>query len=215
MTSYHHIAKSVEALGLCLRGGFVEEGKSYILIGNIGSRLWDTFGAADQDWVEPHPLDEWTKRHIDPLADHFSAQALYPFQGPPFAPFQRWALRADTVFTSPIGPLIHPQYGLWHAYRAALVFPEIVDDIAQRGDQRSPCETCCTKPCLTHCPVGAFSHNGLALQQCLGFLKENPDGSCMNTGCLARLACPVGAQYRYRNAHARFHMNRFLDIDFG
>ena len=43
--------------------------------------------------------------------------ALFPFSCPPFLPFLRWAERAEVVFPSPSGPLIHPVYGLWHTYR--------------------------------------------------------------------------------------------------
>ena len=59
---------------------------------------------------------------IDPLARSVGAMALYPFDGPPYRPFQRWAMRAEPVAPSPLGLFIHPEYGLWHAYRAALVF---------------------------------------------------------------------------------------------
>jgi len=31
----------------------------------------------------------------------------------------------------------------------------------------------------------------------------------MQTGCLARHACPVGQAFRYRPAHAAFHMTAF------
>src|SRR4030095_137820 len=36
----------------------------------------------------------------------------------------RWAMRAEAVAPSPLGILIHPDYGLWHAYRGALAFAE-------------------------------------------------------------------------------------------
>ena len=33
-------------------------------------------------------------------------------------------MRAEAVAPSPLGILIHPDYGLWHAYRGALAFAE-------------------------------------------------------------------------------------------
>jgi len=214
MVSYQDIAESVEPLGLCLRGGFVD-GQTYILVGNVGSRLWENFGPAYDDWVEPDPLDAWTKRHMDDLAQKLGAEVVYPFDGPPFAPFQTWALRADTVFQSPIGALIHPEYGLWHAYRAALIFEEAVPGLPRKDDaQRSPCEKCDLKPCLYSCPAEAFRMNDFRYQNCLDFLNKNLEGSCMHRGCLARRACPVGADYRYEPEHARFHMGKFLTAIF-
>ena len=68
------------------------------------------------------PLDRWSRQVIEALASEFSAEALFPFGGPPFLPFQRWAQRAEPVHASPIGLLIHPRFGLWHSYRGALGF---------------------------------------------------------------------------------------------
>ncbi|WP_417832701.1 ferredoxin [Terasakiella sp.] len=215
MVDYRDIENSVKALGLCLRGGFVDEDKTYILVGNTGSDIWKEFGPAYDDWVEPNPLDEWTKRHIDPIAADFGAEALYPFIGPPFMPFQRWAMKADAVFPSPIGPLIHPEYGLWHAYRAALVFEEPVSGLPVREEIASPCIACELKPCLVSCPVDAFVEGTFKFQKCLDHLNKKLEGSCMHNGCLARRACPIGAEYRYHREHARFHMDKFLGIDFG
>ncbi len=106
----------------------------------------------------PNPLDRWTRRVVDPIADGLGARAAYPF-GEPRWPFQRWALRAETLHPSPLGILIHDEYGLWHAWRAALLFAERLD-LPPRSDAPSPCESCAEKPCLSACPVGAFSRSG-------------------------------------------------------
>ena len=39
------------------------------------------------------------------------ALALYPFGGPPYWPFQRWAKRAEPMHASPLGLLVHPVVG--------------------------------------------------------------------------------------------------------
>ena len=39
---------------------------------------------------------------------------------------------------------------------------------------------------------------------------QNEIGACMDVGCLARLACPIGTAWRYQPEHARFHMHAFL-----
>jgi hypothetical protein len=122
-------------------------------------------------------------------------------------PFQRWALRADAVYSSPLGILIHPEYGLWHAYRAALFFHETLE-LPARWDAPSPCESCTEKPCLSGCPVGAFSGGAYDVAACADHIAR-PETDCISVGCLARNACPVGLRWRYPEAQTRFHMTAF------
>jgi hypothetical protein len=123
-------------------------------------------------------------------------------------PFQRWAMRAEAVHPSPIGMLIHPLFGLWHAYRAALAWPEGLD-LPARPALASPCETCAEKPCLSTCPVGAFSRRGYDVPSCVRHLDTPAGADCMGEGCRARRACPVGRDYRYAPVQAEFHMLPF------
>ncbi|GMQ77036.1 MAG: 4Fe-4S dicluster domain-containing protein [Gammaproteobacteria bacterium] len=98
-----------------------------VLVGVVGGSCWDTFQAAAESRQSPHPLDRWSRRVVTELAAELGAEALFPFGGPPYLPFLRWAQRAEAVHPSPIGPLIHPDYGLWHAYRGALAFAQSID----------------------------------------------------------------------------------------
>ena len=136
----------------------------------------------------------------------FGARPLYPF-GAEAPPFQRWAARAEAVFTSPLGILIHPQFGLWHAYRAALLFAQNVD-LPPRSDASNPCESCMEKPCLSACPVNAFNSQGYDLGACADHIAR-PSSDCALTGCHARNACPVGPEWRYHPAQLQFHMAAF------
>ncbi len=209
--------------GLRTRGGFATEretdgailaqapwARMLILVGNAGSELWDKSGAEIAALAGPDPLDRWTRQIIDPIAQSIGGLVLYPFAGPPYWPFQRWAERAEGVRSSPIGIQIHPEYGLWHAYRAAILLPVTVD--LPREPRDHPCDTCVEKPCLTHCPVGAFSAAGYDVDRCVQHVAavQYVSGSCSHVGCLARLACPIGAAWRYRPDHARFHMAAFV-----
>lgn len=155
-----------------------------------------------------HPLDRWTKRNIDPISIEVGARALYPFGGPPHWPFQRWAMRAEAVHPSPLGILIHPDYGLWHGYRAALAFERPVP-LPAREDRASPCEACADRPCLWACPVDAF-RDGYDVPRCRAHLASGRGEACFDAGCLARAACPVGRAYAYPEAQARFHTRAFL-----
>ena len=138
----------------------------------------------------------------------FGASALYPFDGPPYWPFQRWAMRAEPVRPSPLGILIHPRHGLWHAYRAALAFAEEIP-LPPREDAPDLCGECADKPCLAACPVGAFGAAGYDVGACLEHLRSAAGRDCMTAGCRARRACPVGQQHAYPPAQAAFHMAAF------
>lgn len=209
--------------GLRLRGGFTTDSNldadllavapwagALILVGNVGSELWDKSGPAIEAFGDPDPLDRWTRSVIEPIASSVGGLALFPFAGPPYWPFQRWAERAEGVRSSPIGIQIHPEFGLWHAYRAAILLRQAV--ALPRQEQPHPCDTCVDRPCLTQCPVNAFSSAGYDVDACVDRVVavQNESGSCMDVGCLARLACPVGAAWRYRPDHARFHMRAFV-----
>jgi hypothetical protein len=221
------IGEALAALGLALRGGFhpepqdgvpaLSDGRpaaTLLLAGTIGSRWWDVFATAPEaaDGL-PDPLDRWSRRLLAALAEAHGAAALFPFGGPPYLPFQRWARRAEPVSPSPLGMLIHPLLGLWHAYRGALAFAERlalapVEPVAS-PPVASPSDGCAAKPCLTACPVGAFTASGYDVAACVAHLDSGHGGACLTGGCRARLACPVGAEHRYSPAAAAFHMAAF------
>jgi hypothetical protein len=186
-----------------------------ILLGFAGGVGWPAFAAS----AEAHdgaadPLDRWSRRVIDLLAREWGGVALYPFGGPPWLPFQRWARRADSVFASPLGILIHPRFGLWHSYRGAVSLRERLD-LPPRGPAVSPCESCAGRPCLSACPVAAFGPDcdgavGYDVPRCAAHVAAPADADCLAAGCAARRACPVGAGHAYGPAEAEFYMRSFL-----
>lgn len=178
-----------------------------ILIGFAGRGMWPIFQKTRK--AEDDPLDNWTRRIVDPLAHELAALALYPFDGPPWYPFQRWAMKAESLFQSPIGPLLHPEYGLWHGYRAALAFREALP-VAEPAKGRDLCAGCQASPCLAACPAGVFAGGAYDVAKCANHLKDW-NNSCLSAGCLARRACPVGADYAYGSEQASFHTRAFLN----
>ncbi|MFQ5783628.1 MAG: hypothetical protein ACE5H8_02240 [Alphaproteobacteria bacterium] len=178
-----------------------------VLAGNVGPAMWQAFALRRRD--APDPLDRWTRRTLEPLAGRLDARALFPFGGPPHLPFQRWARRAEPVWPSPIGPLIHADYGLWHAYRGALAFAQRLD-LPPSGTRANPCDACAEKPCLDACPVGAFKSGVYDISACAGHIATTAGADCMALSCRARRACPVGRGYAYEPEQARFHMAAFL-----
>lgn len=178
-----------------------------VLAGSVGASAWAPFLRARRD--EPEPLDRWAARVLSAVANRCGATVLLPSDGPPYLPFQRWAVRADSVHVSPLGLLIHPRFGLWHAYRGALVFAERLGLPAP--DRRpSPCASCFDRPCLAACPVSAFTTTGYDDAACAAHLYEGAGEPCFGAGCLARAACPVGREHHYEPDQARFHLAAFL-----
>jgi ferredoxin len=181
-----------------------------LLIGLTGGGMWahfDHWRMAQADHGGSDPLDRWSKIVIDALADAVGAQACYPSDAP-YQPFQAWAMRAEGLQPSPLGILIHPRYGLWHSYRGALLFATWDSEaLSSSAREPHPCDTCWEKPCLSTCPVGAILPDGFDVAGCRQHLvSEQRQAGCMVSGCLARNACPVGADHRYPEAQLQFHM---------
>ncbi len=211
---------AIERAGLVPRGAFhladgersgaLADLRTIVLVGMAGRSGWDGFAASAEahDGLD-HPLDRFSRRVIGALAEGLGAAALYPFGDPPHFPFQRWARRCEPVHPSPLGLLIHPVYGLWHSYRGALGFPEALDLPAWEATP-SPCDTCRGRPCLSACPVGAFFVGGYDVAACAAHLRSAAGAECMSGGCLARRACPVGAEHAHGAEQAAFTMRAFL-----
>ena len=152
------------------------------------------------------PLDKWSKAVIRPLAERLGATAYFP-SDPPCQPFQQWAMRAEGLKPSPLGILIHPEYGLWHGYRGGLGFKLPIDDEASSVASVHPCDHCAEKPCLTRCRPNAISLSGFDVGACRAHLRtDEGKKTCLAGGCLAREACPVGIDYRYPPGQLAFHM---------
>lgn len=222
--AYEALCADSAAAGMACRGGFhptpedgvpaVAEGKparTLVLLGFTGGLQWPLFTLSPEYRDgDPHPLDRWSRRIIETLAGRFGAAELYPDSGPPWWPFQRWARRAEALHVSPLGILIHPEFGLWHAYRGALAFAGAFDVPAPQR-WLHPCEHCAGKPCLTSCPVEAIAPARFDRAVCMTHVASPAGGDCRSRGCLARRSCPVGASHRYGTGQAAFHMNASLE----
>jgi len=211
------IEMAFQGSGLMVRGGFTPDPadglpghvKTVVMIGNAGPEMWRQFARSTDVEQDSDPLDRWISRVVGEIAVGLAAVPLYPSEGPPYHPFQRWARRAEQVWPSPIGPLVHIEFGLWHAYRAALLFP--VDLAYPRPRPApSPCDSCADKPCLQGCPVDALAPGGYDVAACAGHLGSGNGRDCLTGACLARRACPLGRSYHYLPDQAHFHMRHFL-----
>ena len=194
--NYEGITNALKHLGLILRGGFHPNenddisAATVVLIGNVGRGLWQSFSGPNET---QDPLDDWCRVVLRPIAHKLGADILFPFDGTPYYP---------------IGPLIHPCYGLWHAYRGALLFPHVLK--VPPPLSTNPCQTCSEKPCLVTCPAGAIGADGYNVSTCVGHIKTPLGDDCLGQGCRARRACPIGQDYLYAPEQAAFHMEAFL-----
>ena len=210
--------------GLVVRGGFnFSEGdaaptvqgrrraRSAVLVGNAGDGFWPRFVA----WLDgqpadlENPLDTWSRHVLDKAAEAFGARVVMP-NDRPYAPFQQWAMRAEGLKPSPLGILMHPRFGLWHAYRGALLFDRKIaaEDLGEPAEMANHlCDLCSEKPCLNRCPVGAFGKL-FDSGACYSHIASAGGAPCMEGGCLARNACPHDT-FRYREALQAFLMASF------
>jgi hypothetical protein len=216
------LARRAGEEGLAVRGGFYPESDdvgtllphstvpgTVVLFGFTGSVQWPHFANSREasDGL-PDPLDRWSRRVIGGLAREFHGRDFYPDDKPAIS-FQRLAARCESVDRSPIGILMHPDWGLWHAYRGGLAFARIMK-LPRLERAQFPCESCTGQPCLTACPVDAFTPDGFDSKRCIRHVESAAGAECREGGCLARRACPVAPSARYPPPQAQFHMAAFV-----
>jgi hypothetical protein len=151
-------------------------------------------------------LDRWSRRVIGEMARVLGAQALFPFDGPPWLPFVDWALRSGRAWTSPATFLVHADAGLLLSIRGALALSW---EVALPPPATRPCDSCDSQACLAACPVSAPGPDGYDVVACHTHLDRPAGQACMEAGCAARRACPVSQSYPRQAAQSAFHMSAF------
>ena len=199
------LSKTLRPHGLQRLGDCPDGAECITLIGPDEPRFWPIFTQSDEYRDgDPNPLDRWSRRVVTMVAQSVDGAPLFPFGGPPYAPFFTWAKQTGRLWASPLGFLVHNDVGLFVSFRGAIRWQQ---DAAQSTNQQ-PCLTCETKPCATACPVGAFN-DGYDVAACKSHVASDAGLDCRTAGCLARRACPVGQGNRLP-AQAAFHMEAFL-----
>jgi len=186
--------------------------QTVLMVGSAGPDFWAAFQAASEAGDgSQDPMDRFTRRVLNGLASRFGFSAVYPFEGPPYHPFQRWALRCGGFSQSPVGVLAHHAYGPWLGLRAAFLCPDRLP-LEAAAPPAGPCRACADKPCMSACPVDAISTSGgYDVGKCRDHLIADTSVSCW-AGCLARHACPVGRDHAPVSAQGRFHMESFTGL---
>ena len=199
----HRIEDAAAPHGLFVMGTV----ENRVLLGTDAG-WWRIFTASPEyENGTAHPVDTWSKRVIGDLADIFSARAVFPSDGPPYAPFIAWALATGRFWQSPTGMMVHDRAGLMISIRGALECSDTFD-IAPPGV--SPCDNCADTPCVRACPVGALRADApYDVPACKAYLDTPPGRDCMAGGCIVRRACPVSAAFDRPQAQSAFHMAAF------
>lgn len=180
--------------------------QTLLLLGPAEPGFWPHL-TAQPEWQDGQadPVDRWSRRVIGRIACDLGAKALFPFGGPPYHPFYRWALRTGRVWDSPVRLLVSADQGLMVSFRGALA---LKDRIGIPVPVAKPCDDC-AKPCLSACPAEVLGEKGYDVPGCRSFLDTSEGAACLGGGCLVRRACPVSQGYARLPEQSAYHMRRF------
>lgn len=184
-------------------GAVVEDYQTLVLLGQAGTALWDHIQRLEPE--TEHPFDEVSQSLAERfVTDHLGSprwHVVYP--GPSPLPLGRLAELAGWGRASPLGLTINDEHGLWLAHRVAFLVDAPLP-ATEPAVFSHPCDSCVGKPCVSACPVGAVdTDSGFDIAACSAF-RILDDSVCAHQ-CLARQACPVGAQYRYGTEQMTHH----------
>jgi epoxyqueuosine reductase QueG len=192
--------------------------RSIVVIGNGGGAFWNAFNAhadAHSGWRDrAHPLDDFTRELIEnAIVPAVKGQGVnyttaYPFVGEATLNFIGLGKLAGLGGPSILGVLIHPVYGPWIAFRAALLLDVSLD---QPGDALDfdPCPRCLPRSCIAACPASAVNFPvGWDIPRCLTHRVE-VEADCASR-CHARVACVIGPEHRYPDDELEYHHRRAL-----
>jgi NAD-dependent dihydropyrimidine dehydrogenase PreA subunit len=178
--------------------------RQLILFAHAGRRLWERVQA--EPVPLPHPIDTYSLRTVEQWLAQALPRARYRFVYPRGLPagqhvgLQRLGTLAGWHHASPFMVGVDARWGSWFAYRVA-VLTDTALPASPTEDHGHPCEGCSAKPCISACPAHALDAGTMDVDACQQYrLQEN--SSCA-LACLARQACPVGAEHRYEDSQIR------------
>ena len=209
--TYTYINEKLKKSGLILRGGFTQDGETTLLVGTNKPTFWEFFrNSSEYKDTLSDPMDRWSKRVIGQIASDLNSRAVYPSEGPPYAPFYTWAVMTQKAFVSPLKLLVHEDVGLMISYRGALILEQSIE--LPLTSEKSPCEAC-SEPCLSACPVDALNVASYDTDACKSYLGASTgQNTCFQRGCLVRISCPLSTKNGRYEDQTKFHMKAFLKL---
>lgn len=188
-----------------------------LLVGSAGADIWSAMPS--EYFTRSNPVDEYSVDCIKNCLGNYLPPGKWSILFPEaransrsenIVPLQKLGAEAGWHHASPLGIGINATHGLWFAYRAVVAIDtDVILPSGRRNESDSPCLSCETTPCLSHCPADALA---LTRQPDLSACVKHriaEKSSCAST-CLARLACPVGAAFKYSEQQTAYFYNRSL-----
>ena len=192
------VATTMTAAGIPLAGY-----SRLVLTGHGGGRFWEKL--KEFGWHTADPVDHYSlvvmQQFIDDYLKAPPVLLIYPAEY--LLPLQQLGELAGWSQPSPLGLGINPEYGLWFAYRTAFLTNYQLP-VTQSPASQSPCATCADKPCINTCPAGAVQSPGRFDVYACATFRLATDSACADR-CLARTACPIGAEHRYTLEQVQYH----------
>lgn len=206
-----------------------------LVVGNSGPGFWqhlvacrsgDVPQATDSTDIytglSDHPVDQYALNSTQVALQRLFAapdyRVLFPDQtSGAMIPLQQLGVMIGWHHRSPLGIGIHPQKGLWFAYRAVVVVPaerafldsldkpaSAIHNTAGGQGLSATCRECRGQPCISDCPAGALSAAAPPdMVKCIAYRSQQ--GSPCAATCIARMACPVGTGSRYSETQIAYH----------
>lgn len=172
-----------------------------LLVGSTGGAMWGSI--RDRGFLDrADPVDEHALEALEAFVRALPTRARLIWPLPHQAPLAVMGLGKLVGWNrrSPLGLGLHPEHGLWVAYRGVLLLKQALPRTEAVGAHA--CLTCIDRPCVPACPADAVGEAGIDPLRCLG---ERESGGDCATRCLARLACPVGRDSTYPLAQIAHH----------
>jgi len=197
--------------------------RSIVVLGNGGGHFWAAFkryAARNLGWWErENPLDDFTREVVArevarPLREAALRHTIvHPFMHPvvhggPTLDFVELGKVAEIAGPSILGVVVHPVFGPWIAFRAALLL-DVAVDVPGGARAFDPCPGCVPRSCIGACPAGAVSFPaGWDVPKCLTHRVE-VEPECAGR-CHARAGCVIGPEHRYPDDELAYHQMRAL-----
>ena len=192
------------------RRGALASVRAIVLAGMAGRDGWSAFAASPEaaDGAD-HPLDRWSRRVIE-------GSGARPRRARP-VPLRRTAVLAVPAMGAALGAgaSLADRSPDPSALRTLAQLPRSarVSGGARCSRTRGGAKSVRLLPrtlVLEYMPRRRVLGGGYDVAACAGHLKGADGADCMDGGCRARRACPVGAAYVYGPDQASFTMRAFL-----
>ncbi len=178
-----------------------------VLVGDGGRAFFEQFSAR-MPVPGADPLDHYTRGIVSAAVESVVAgsatgtRIVFPFERDltvPQIPLVSLGMAAGLGRPGPLGLQVHPVFGPWWAYRAAVLCTAVWEEVPLSG---AGCAGCAA-PCISACPAQAVTQHGFQPSRCGAERLANP--ACARS-CEARARCVRGTAHGHGDAQRAFHM---------